>query len=159
MFVRVKESDMNWRDTLIGALVTLCITIIAGLILYYATRESSPAEKLVYRIDTSGTFGADQNKLTFLTIHIQNTGNKAAKNVKLVTTVEPGFSIESKQITFSVGQVADYQDTSSGNTLNITVPSFLPTEATDISLLVRGSGSPNRNYPPPFSARRSGRGS
>lgn len=137
---------MNWRDTIIGALVTLCITIVAGVIVYYVTKEPkelTPAEKLVYRLDTSATFGSEQNKLTFLTIHIQNAGNKSAKNVKIAATIEQGFSIEGKQIAFSVGKVADFQDTSSGNTLSINVPSFPPTETTDISLLVRGSGTPN----------------
>jgi hypothetical protein len=130
---------VNWRNLLIGGLTTLVITIVGGVMVFYLTKEPKyPSERLVYTLKTSATFGSEQNKITFLTISVQNTGTKAARNVRIVGKFDQDSLIQDKRITLSVGPASIFQDESSSKLLAISIPILVPTESAEISLLVKG---------------------
>src|SRR5690242_14357212 len=104
---------MNWRYTLISSGITLVVTLIAGLLVYYLTKEPpslSPAEQIVYRINTSATFGSDPDKITFFTIRVENIGNEAAHNVRIVGSFSNRHTIQNKQIELSSGLASNLTD-------------------------------------------------
>jgi hypothetical protein len=97
-------------------------------------------ERLVYTVQTSATFGSEPDKITFLTIRVENTGGKSAHNLRTVADLGHDVTIQSKQITLSSGAATPITDNSSGANVDILVPDLVPTEAMVISLLVKGSG-------------------
>jgi len=141
---------MNWRHTLISSGITLIVTLAAGLLVYYLTKEPPPllpSEQIIYRVNTSATFGTDQDKITFLTIRVENTGNKAAHNVRIVDIFSDRYIIQSKQIELSSGPASNVIDNSSEHKVDIVMPILVPNEYAAISLLIRGPSGlePNVN--------------
>lgn len=137
---------MNWRDTLIGAVVSLLVAILSGVAIFYFTRQpptTAPFEKLVYSLETSGTFGDSSGGLTFLSMNVSNLGSKAAHNVHIVSEVSASWKLQDHQVRQSVGSAATLTDHSSDNKLDITIPILVPEESATISMLVRGPGKPN----------------
>lgn len=49
---------MKWKDVLIGALITLAITVFGGIIVYYVTKEPPKkiSEKLIYSVENPQNF-------------------------------------------------------------------------------------------------------
>jgi tetratricopeptide (TPR) repeat protein len=132
---------MNWRHTLISSAITLLVTLVAGLLVYYLTRQPPPlppAEKIVYRVNTSATFGKDPEKITFLTIRVENIGNKAAHNVRIVDAFPNVYEIQNKQIEISSGVASNLIDDFSQHKIDIVAPNLVPNEYISVSLLVKG---------------------
>ena len=62
---------MNWRDILLGSIVTLFVTVVGSVIAYYFTREPAPpppAEKLIYEIDAPVSFDSGETKMSFFNV-------------------------------------------------------------------------------------------
>lgn len=133
---------MNWRDTLIGSGITLIVTILAGLFIYYFTKEPvAPAaqEHIVYSVETSASFGVNPDAISFFTISVKNIGSRAAHNVRVIGTFPHGYFIQSKQFTSSSKITATtIIDKSSNENVDVLVPDMVPSESTTISLLVKG---------------------
>lgn len=131
---------MKWRDIIIGALITLFVTIIAGVIVYYVTREPTkpPAqEKLVYQVEQPSCFLSDQNKLALLTIRVGNLGSKEANDTELVIKFEKDISVLDKQIKMSSAPAGKFEDhTKKSNVVNLYFPTLLAGETATISLMV-----------------------
>jgi hypothetical protein len=134
---------MNWRSRGTGAVISLVVTILAGLIVYYATKETTPTEQLVYRISALAKFTTEGSDKTFITIYTENRGSKTAKNVRIVAEFKDGFSIREKDISSSAAPVAEFKDLSTANRLEIAIPFFVSGEQFTTTLLIEGPGLPN----------------
>jgi hypothetical protein len=135
---------VKWRDIVVGALVTLFVTVVAGIIVWYVTRQPQPStERLVYNLTTSATFGSDAGSITFLSAKVRNTGGKAARNVRIAGSLPSGYVLQDRRVTLSSGPAASFTDSSSNTKLELTIPSFAPSEEADLSLLVKGPNTPN----------------
>lgn len=67
---------MKIQDALVGAVSTLLVTVIAGVVVYYATREPDEkrSEKLVYVLNQTATFTGGAQELAFSTLSLTNEG-------------------------------------------------------------------------------------
>lgn len=136
--------NMNWRDTLVGAGITLVVTILAGVVVWFLTAEpktSPSAERLLYSATTSGTFGSDKDSLTFLNLRVSNVGNKPAVNIHVFAKFPSEARIQNKRISISSQPDAAIADHSDSTTLNLDISRLLPNEDATISLLVKGPAS------------------
>lgn len=74
---------MNWKDVLIGAISTLGVTVLGGVVIYYVTKEPElkSRELLTYSVRSSGDFSGDKERVAFTSIIIANRGGRVANNV------------------------------------------------------------------------------
>ncbi|MFL6674244.1 MAG: tetratricopeptide repeat protein [Massilia sp.] len=81
---------MKWRDVLVGAIVSLFVTVLGGLGVYYTTKEPDDAksEKLVYSLSQPAIFTGGSQDLAFSTLTISNRGGAPAKNVSIVVSLK-----------------------------------------------------------------------
>ncbi len=73
---------MKWRDVILGALITLAVTVIGGVIVYYTTRQPAhpaPHEHLVYQVEQPTNFDAKQEQFSLFTLRFANIGDKSAQ--------------------------------------------------------------------------------
>ena len=130
---------MNWRDVLLGSIVTLFVTVIGSVVAYYLTREPSPppaAEKLIYEIDTPVNFDSGQTKMSFFNVRVKNTGEKPATNVTIGVEFESKIRINDRLISLSSGPVGDINTQTAGdNELLIRLGALTPDEVATISIL------------------------
>lgn len=135
---------MSWRDILVGALVTLVVTVLAGVVVWWLTRESGPAvEKLVYSIEQVASLPLNDTQLNVITLRITNRGNKAAHEARYVAEFPTTYEISEKQTTSSAGPLSAFSDVSTGKqVLVLTINTLAPSETITASLLVRGRGTP-----------------
>lgn len=137
---------MKFRDVAIGALVTLIVSIIGGVIVWALTKADPIAEKLQYNIENAATFTADRTKISFITVKLSNTGTKAARDVKLAINFSSDVEIREKQISVSSGPAANYSASGVENkTVEVTLPSLAINESLTVSLLIAGSGEVRPN--------------
>jgi hypothetical protein len=135
---------MKWRDVLIGALISIGVSVIGGLLLWFFTREPKivEAEQLRYRVDEVASFSPGPAKIGIVTIRVANVGNKAARDVRSVFVLPEGVDIKAKQIAMSSGPAGVFvEGPESPRTLNLTMPTLAPTETVTASLLVQGVGN------------------
>ena len=98
---------MRWREILTGALITLFVTIAAGIIVFYVTFQKAPAgEKLVYEVGKPFTFDSQKTKDSFQNIQVANIGEQAAHDVVVVVRFSGPVRVLDHSIGFSSG-VAD----------------------------------------------------
>jgi len=130
---------MNWKDILIGAIASLIVTIIAGLAVYYITREpaKSKEENLIYNVEPVSTFETENTKLAILNVRILNIGNAPATDVKVSIDLPTMIEIKDKSILVSSGKVSGLRiDTAAGHQLSFFLPSLIPDEKVLVSLLL-----------------------
>ncbi len=133
---------MRWREVIVGAIVTLLVTIVGGISVWFLTREQAPkwdGEKLVYNVDALGDFDLSTGRLGIFTIKAANIGNRAARDVRLTVNFPKSVQIKEKKIDFSSGPAAQFDEISDKpNALGIYIKSFAPNEAVKILLILNG---------------------
>lgn len=74
---------MAWKEIIIGALVTLVVTVISGLLIYYFTQEKSvpKTENLTYMIEKQVVFKGENNQISIGSLKFANIGSLVAKNI------------------------------------------------------------------------------
>jgi hypothetical protein len=136
---------MNWRDLLVGAFVSGIVAIVAGVFVWWVTREPTvtpQTETLRYNIQEVASFSPGQNRLGIVVVRIANTGTRAARDVRGSFVLPSGAEIKSKQISMSSGPAGVYTESApDSHTLNLYLPTLAPTETLTASLLVEGNGT------------------
>ena len=76
---------MKWREIIIGALVTLFVTALGGITVYYATKEPEipKKENLVYTIEDPTTFESPTSSFRLQSIRLANVGDLPAEQITL----------------------------------------------------------------------------
>jgi tetratricopeptide (TPR) repeat protein len=130
---------MRWRDLIIGGLITLVVTVLAGLIVWYLTREPSVlTEKLTYSVDYISVSNSNP-QLGVGSIKIGNIGGKAAQHVHVVIKFPPGSGVRDQRVQLSSGDAASYaQELSQDGKMDVSVPVLAPDEVLSVTALVSG---------------------
>ena len=130
---------MRLRDIIFGALMTLIVTIIGGVMVYYVTRESKQpsAEKLVYSVEPIVGFETVSNKVAISNIRLANLGNLAARSVRISVEFPQAIKIIDKAVSASSGDVGGVTiDKSSEDKMLASTLTLLPDESISITLLL-----------------------
>jgi hypothetical protein len=127
---------------ILGALVTLCVTVIGGVVAYYLTKQKpapAPTEKLVYQIEKPTTFETEATKRSFLTVRSGNLGNKTASEVRIGIQFGEGVLLLDKKITLSTEPVGTFEDRSSAkNRADLFVPTLIAGEIVAVTMMLDG---------------------
>lgn len=127
---------MRWKEVIIGAIVTLAVTIIGGLAVYYFTNESgSKIEKLTYQIDRQVSFSGENNKLAIGVVRIANVGELGASDVKASISMNNSsfleYNIESEN-----GVEIHHQLNQANDQIDIEISSLLSGESLTVTYLL-----------------------
>lgn len=140
---------MKWKELIIGALVTLLVTIVGGVIVWKFTREPptpDPAPFIAYQIDTPAKFTSESKSVVFNTVRIGNLGDEVAREIVLSVEFPDGTEINDFAIVNSSGAAArnNQSEMSSDDGEKIVkVDSLMPDEVITLSILTNSyEGSP-----------------
>ena len=130
---------MKWRDVVIGAISSLVVATLAGVVIYYLTKEPptpTPDENLVYLVEKPVAFETTKTKFALFTVRAGNFGDLVATNVTVGITFDDAEIID-KKIALSSEPAGIYSVTNSTpSELGLTVPSLSPGETVVISLML-----------------------
>jgi hypothetical protein len=132
---------MSIRDKVLGAGVSLGVTIIGGIAIYYITREphqEPDRAEVRYEISRPVTFSSDTTKKTFQTVRLSNRGAQAATDVVVSVTFSEELAVVDKAITMSTGKAGLFGTPSEEGYEISYFPSLAPEETATISYLVDG---------------------
>ena len=141
-----EKPSFGWRDALLGGLVTLVVTVIAGVAVWLVTREPVLSERLIYRVSSPATFLSRGNSLSFSYLNVRNDGRAKASSVVIEGDISGGSRIVAKNASFSSGRSTQYKDNSSPSKLSITVPTFYPGDSLSISFVTQGPAGQKIHY-------------
>ena len=140
---------MKWKELIIGALVTLLVTIVGGFIVWKFTREPptpDPAPFIAFQVDTPAKFTSESKNVVFNTVRIGNLGDEVAKEIVLSVEFPDGTEINEFSIVNSSGAAARNNqselDSDEGEKI-VKVDSLMPDEVITLSILTDSyEGSP-----------------
>lgn len=133
---------MKWKDILVGAVLTLIVTVLGGIVVYYVTKEpdDKKVERLIYSVQQSASFTGGNQDLTFTSVRVENYGGVAAKRVLL-------------SITFKEAQIKDFALTTNAGSKEIarkiepksialTYETLVPNESVTLNLMLSSAERP-----------------
>jgi hypothetical protein len=136
------HAGRNWGDILFGAVISLAVSIVGGIAVYYYSRDTSspPHEALVYTIDQLATFEADSVRIGLATLKVRNSGNASALQVAIAVETRPGVRIRNHKVAVSSGPAGTFslQD-DRPTSLRVAVPNLAPEELVSVNLVLEGS--------------------
>lgn len=120
--------NLNWKQILVSGIVTVMVTIVAGMLLFYLQmREAS----LTYFVDDTAPFVGDSENLGIYQVTVRNDGKKEIENVIAEISL-PGAIVKQKKVSpkliVSSEQLVD-------NVYTVNIQSLNPQETFVISLL------------------------
>lgn len=128
---------MRWKELLIGAAVTLVVTVIGGLLVFFFTqeRDEPKTELLSYQIDRQVSFEGSDNVLSIGSLRFANIGNEPA-NAVIAELKTDGAEILEFNIENEGG--ADISKSISDNKqlVSLTIKSLLPNEVISVTYLL-----------------------
>lgn len=123
------QTKLNWVQILITAIVTLGVTIGSGLVLSYV-QTSKP--RLVYTTTETIPFSGQEQVMGIYHVSISNEGRKATKDVICFVSARPAII---DQWDISADPALQYIESSTNNSLTLTLPILNPKELLQISIL------------------------
>lgn len=132
---------MKWRKIPIGTLVTLFVIVIAGIIVYYATKkpEVPKREKLVFTIGEPIEIGLSGSY--FGKVELGNIGNLAAEQVTLTILVKKPSKISPRLVSTSTGSIKNISVAQKDDTnVVINIPVLAPRELVTANLAIEAVG-------------------
>lgn len=124
---------MRWKEILVGAAITLIVTVIGGLIVYKVT--TSQGEQLTYEIDKQVAFEGASNKISIGSAKIANIGGQAAKDVIAVLKIKSAIFQEFRA-TSSTGSNVSIEIDKDKHTATLSLKSLLPGEIISAAYLL-----------------------
>jgi tetratricopeptide (TPR) repeat protein len=135
---------MKWKEIILGALITLVVTTVAGVVVWNLTKEPKkpePESKVVFERDSKAHFKSKSQNLVFNTVRIGNLGNKTAHKLKLSIDYPEKTNILDFTISNSTGKASAGNhkelESESSNKL-ILIENLMPDEIVTISILTDG---------------------
>lgn len=131
---------MNWKGIFVGAIATLVVTILAGLLVYYVTKEPSapePSEELVYSVDPPVVFKTEERTIVLLSARVSNVGRLAARDVLVSAEFDDLTAIVDADIGMSSEPAGVYNvRVPKVNLMEISIPVLAPEESVLITYLL-----------------------
>lgn len=91
--------NINWKQSIVTAIITIIVTVIGGMLLYYFQYHKP---KLEYNIEVLPSFNSDKENVSIIHLKVSNTGNDIAEDIKCVVDVKPAtikdFNINSNSL-------------------------------------------------------------
>lgn len=127
----------NWKQNILTAIITIAITVIGGMVLYYLQFSQA---KLVYTYEKILPFEGQEENLNIYHINISNKGNKISEDVICYVNINPA-QIKNYRITSKTP--ISYNDELKNNNIELKIKSLNPDESAKISIL----GTSESNFP------------
>lgn len=133
---------MRWKDVFVGAVASLAVSVIGGVVVYYFTKEpdANKTERLVYSVQQAASFRGGARDVAFTALSIENEGGVAAKHVTVLVAFK---TAEIRDVGIEAG--GGSRETArqlKANTLQITYESLLPNETITLALLLSAPEKP-----------------
>lgn len=132
---------MRWKEIIIGAILTLIITIIGGITVWKFTKEPhkpDPKAVVIIEADSPSQFKSDSKSLIFNTFRVGNLGDKIAEDVILSIEFPEDTKITDFSISSSSGAAARKNLKEIEGKVHekiISINSLLPEETVTVSIL------------------------
>lgn len=134
---------MKWRDIIIGAVASLLVTLLGGVGVFYATKESDDkkVEKLIYSLNQNAVFSGGSQDFTFSSIELTNNGGVAAKNVIILISLKDS---EIRDLAINAGEgLKEIAREQASKSVRIVYAILLPQERVTINLILTKPESAN----------------
>jgi len=133
---------MRWKDILAGAAVSLAVTVLGGVAVYYYTTvpDYKRTESLLYSILETASFKGGQQELTFSSVRVANEGGIAAKRVSILVSVNTA-EVRDLSLDVSAGSREISREVKP-KSVHITYETLLPEESVTLNLLLSSSEKP-----------------
>lgn len=129
---------MRWKEMITGALITLVVTVIGGLLVYYFTQQKEEKnEHLWFQTGSQVAFDGNENSVAIGVLKFGNIGGKAAQNVTAVVNTGYAKLLEYKVTSESNANVVSEQI--SDNKLKLTIGTLLSDETISLTYLLDNS--------------------
>lgn len=125
---------MRWKEILVGAAVTLVVTVIGGLLVYKFTQTPNKNEILSYEIDKQVAFEGVSNKISIGSAKMANIGGQPAKDVIATLKVADSSFLEVKAISNIGGDITS--KITDNKSVTITTKNLLPGEIISATYLL-----------------------
>lgn len=80
--------NINWKQSILTAIITIVVTVIGGMVLYYLQFHKA---EIVYTYDFVPPFKSQKENLSIVHININNQGNEIAEDVRSEINVHPAI--------------------------------------------------------------------
>lgn len=129
------KEGINWKQTLITAFITVLVTVIAGMLLFYFQTKKV---KLSYEISQITPFHKQNEELTIYHVSLSNSGKDIAEEVKGIIDIRPA-RIDEYNITTDFP--LQKNDSLNNGVLYFSLRSLNSDEKVSISILANSSSS------------------
>jgi hypothetical protein len=144
--ISAEKPSFGWKDAVLGGLITLIVTVLAGVAVWYVTKNPEKNEHLVYRLENPASFISQGMGVTFSVLNLRNDGDVRASGVLIEAKIPKNAKILNKSIIFQSGTSSNYSDKSDQENLKIFVNSFLPKDKMTLSVLISGQSKVSLQY-------------
>ncbi|WP_198328791.1 tetratricopeptide repeat protein [Psychrobacter sp. CLB018] len=135
---------MQWKQLIIGALITLAVTVTGGVLVYYITQDNDTikSESLTYQTKSQIAFEGDDNSLSIGFIDFANIGNQPAKDV-VATFISESAEIKEFKPESKEGAKLSFEISDDNKTATIFIDNLLPKEIVSVNYLLTNTSDVN----------------
>lgn len=80
--------NINWKQSLLTAIITILVTVAGGMVLYYLQFHKA---EITYSIEKIPPFKSQNGSFNITHIKIENSGNDVAEDVKCEINISPAY--------------------------------------------------------------------
>lgn len=136
---------MNLKELVAGGLITLSVTVVGGIGVWWGTEYFSKqkGELIVFNTDYSTSFKSGDSELGTATLYLLNSGDQTAEDINAEVVFAADVKIEDRSYEASSGDLVDVinrPDDQALNKASISIRSLNPSESVKFSFLLKGSG-------------------
>jgi len=127
--------NINWTNSIVTALISIAVTVIGGLLLFYLQNKEP---KLTYVSERIIPFESQTEKLTIYQLVIENKGNSIAEDVSCKISIAPA-SIKEYRVNYETAIAST--DSLLKQEIDIKINSLNPSESFRVSILATTTNS------------------
>ena len=128
---------MRWKELLIGAVLTLAVTVAGGVVVYYFT-QPEPVQKeelLTFQVEQQVAFEGKDNSVSIGSLRFGNIGSAPARDVVAQFSVKTAEIIEFQAVSQTNAEVSS-QVSEDKHTVSVRVKTLLPEEIVTATFLL-----------------------
>ncbi len=128
---------MSWKEILIGAAISLIVTVLGGLLVYYFTyyKSEPKSEILSYQIDKQVSFVGSDKQVSIGSLKFANIGAEPAKNVSAIFHISNSSILEFKVTSESEAEISK-ELSKDKKSLSLSIKHLLPDEIISVTYLL-----------------------
>lgn len=101
---------MKWREIVLGAMLSLLVTVVGGYTIWKLTKEPPKPElvsDVIYQSDSPARFSSESQDLSFYTVRVRNRGTKLASSIRVSIEFDEQATISDALSSMSSGNAAE----------------------------------------------------